>query len=273
MNLSLDQLEKRLKALVEVHLFNYLPIKKTEGIIAQQLATALQESLEKGTASNVPPNSYTLAAHPDLVDKWKKEPALIERFRRVLETVAEEAEIKFDAPLSFSLASDPALKPEEIKILASQRVEKVSETQGMETKKDDEKNTSEKIPANAFLIVHGTKVFPLTKAVVNIGRRMENDLTIDDPRVSRNHAQLRVGNGRYVIFDLNSTGGTYVNSQRSHQSVLYPGDVISLAGVPLIFGQDNPPRRTDLRETAPFNSSSGSERPTAVLPKLPDDKE
>ena len=137
----------------------------------------------------------------------------------------------------------------------------------METKKEGNA-TSEKIPANAFLIVHGTKVFPLNKAVVNIGRRMENELTIDDPRVSRNHAQLRAVNGRYVIFDLNSTGGTYVNSQRSHQSVLYPGDVISLAGVPLIFGQDNPPRRADLSETAPFNSS-GSERPTALLPKHP----
>ncbi len=272
MNLNLDQLEKRLQALVEVHLLNYLPIKKSEGLVAQQLAVALQASIEKGTEQKAASNNYTLTAHPDVVDAWKKDPALIERFRRVLEAVAEEAEIKFEAPLSFSLASDPALKPEEIKILTSEQVEKISETQGMETKKDEEKTPSEKIPVNAFLIVHGTKVFPLTKAVVNIGRRMENDLTIDDPRVSRNHAQLRAVNGRYVIFDLNSTGGTYVNSQRSHQSVLYPGDVISLAGVPLIFGQDNPPRRADLRETAPFNSTSGSERPTAILPRHPEDK-
>ncbi len=269
MNLNLDQLEKRLQALIEVHLLNYLPIKKTEGALAQQLAVALQANLDE---QQIASNTYTLTAHPSVVDEWKKDPALIERFRRVLETVAKEAEINFDAPLSFALASDPALKPEEIKILASQKVAKISETQGMDTKKEEEKASSEKIPANAFLIVHGTKVFPLTKAVVNIGRRMENDLTIDDPRVSRNHAQLRAVNGRYVIFDLNSTGGTYVNSQRSHQSVLYPGDVISLAGVPLIFGQDNPPRRSDLRETAPFNSSSGSERPTAILPRLPDEK-
>ena len=126
-------------------------------------------------------------------------------------------------------------------------------------------DTTEPIPHNAFLIIHGTKVFPLDKATLDIGRRMENDLTIDDPRVSRNHAQLRAVNGRFVIFDLNSTGGTYVNSQRSHQSVLYPGDVISLAGVPLIYGQDNPPHRTDLKETSPFGTSSSSERQTAVL--------
>ena len=129
----------------------------------------------------------------------------------------------------------------------------------------DKNDTPEQIPNNAFLIIHGTKVFPLDKATIDIGRRMENDLTVDDPRVSRNHAQLRAVNGRFVIFDLNSTGGTYVNSQRSHQSVLYPGDVISLAGVPLIYGQDNPPHRADLTETSPFGTSSSSERQTALL--------
>ena len=42
--------------------------------------------------------------------------------------------------------------------------------------------------------------------------------------------------------------------------------VISLAGVALIFGQDNPPPRPDLANTAPLESEPGtSERPTATL--------
>ncbi|MCI0476689.1 MAG: FHA domain-containing protein, partial [Anaerolineales bacterium] len=123
---------------------------------------------------------------------------------------------------------------------------------------------NEKIPSNAFLIVEGVKVFPLTLAVINIGRRLDNQLVIDDPRVSRNHSQLRAIKGRYVLFDLNSTGGTFVNGQRINQSVLYPGDVISLAGVALIFGQDNPPPRPDLKETAPLQSAA-SNRPTALF--------
>jgi pSer/pThr/pTyr-binding forkhead associated (FHA) protein len=91
-------------------------------------------------------------------------------------------------------------------------------------------------------------------------------LVIDDPRVSRNHAQLRAIKGRFVLFDLNSTGGTFVNGQRTSQTVLYPGDVISLAGVALIFGQDNPPPRPDLANTSPLNPDPGtSERPTATL--------
>jgi pSer/pThr/pTyr-binding forkhead associated (FHA) protein len=101
------------------------------------------------------------------------------------------------------------------------------------------------------LIIEGVKVFPLQQAVVSIGRRLDNTLVIDDPRVSRTHAQLRAINGLYVIFDLNSTGGTYVNGQRVSQNALYAGDVIWLAGVTLVYGQDNPPPRPDLAETNP----------------------
>jgi pSer/pThr/pTyr-binding forkhead associated (FHA) protein len=95
---------------------------------------------------------------------------------------------------------------------------------------------------------------------------LENQLVIDDPRVSRNHAQLRAIKGRFALFDLNSTGGTFVNGQRTSQTVLYPGDVISLAGVALIFGQDNPPPRPDMGTTTPLNPDPGtSERPTATI--------
>jgi len=134
----------------------------------------------------------------------------------------------------------------------------------------------EAFPQNAFLIVDGVKVFPLKQSVINIGRRLDNQLVIDDPRISRNHAQLRAIKGRFVIFDLNSTGGTFVNGQRTSQSVMYPGDVISLAGVPLVYGQDNPPPRPDLAETNPLNQAS-AERKTAYLDRktgqLPDKDE
>ena len=267
--MNLDQLEQRLKTLIEVDLLRYFPIKQKEGAIAQNFAKALHTNIKEEDGKKIVPNTYTLSANPNNIQALQDDERLKDNLREVIKTIVSETELTVNEPLSFSLAPDRELGTNEIRILASHRIESISETQGMETNKEDQKTSEEKIPQNAFLIVHGTKVFPLSKSVVNIGRRMENDLTVDDPRVSRNHAQLRVVNGRYVIFDLNSTGGTYVNSQRSHQSVLYPGDVISLAGVPLIFGQDNPPRRADLRETAPFQSPTSSERPTAILRKPP----
>jgi pSer/pThr/pTyr-binding forkhead associated (FHA) protein len=72
---------------------------------------------------------------------------------------------------------------------------------------------------------------------------------IDDPRVSRNHAQLRAIEGNYVLFDVSSTGGTFVNGSRVSETIIYPNDTISLGGVTLIFHQDDPPPRTDLIDT------------------------
>jgi pSer/pThr/pTyr-binding forkhead associated (FHA) protein len=88
------------------------------------------------------------------------------------------------------------------------------------------------------LIINGNQVFPLNQTFITIGRRPDSQLVIDDLRVSRVHAQLRAINGRFVIFDLDSTGGTFVNGTLQPSCILSPGDVISLAGFNLVFGQD-----------------------------------
>src|ERR1041385_8618407 len=102
-------------------------------------------------------------------------------------------------------------------------------------------NETDRIPPNAFFVIDGTRYHPLAKAVINIGRRLENDLVLDDPRVSRNHAQLQAIEGHYVLFDLNSPRGTFVNGSRITQAIIYPDDTISLGGVTLTFHQDEPP--------------------------------
>jgi hypothetical protein len=97
------------------------------------------------------------------------------------------------------------------------------------------------VPPAAFLVVDGVRIFPLEQPVVCIGRAPENDLVITDMRVSLQHAQLRAVGGRFVIFDLDSTGGTSLNGLSVLQHPLTPGDVISLAGIPLVYGQENHP--------------------------------
>ena len=87
---------------------------------------------------------------------------------------------------------------------------------------------------NAFLILEN-QVFVLKNTTTNIGRRLSNHLVIDDSRVSRLHAQIRVINDQFYIMDINSTGGTYVNKERITQTELFPGDKISLAGYKMTF--------------------------------------
>jgi pSer/pThr/pTyr-binding forkhead associated (FHA) protein len=131
---------------------------------------------------------------------------------------------------------------DELHVLASFSNDSVAETQGISPGMLPDP-AADSGPSNAFLIVGGTQIIPLDRSVINIGRRLDNHVVLDNPRVSRAHAQLRIVKEHFVIFDLNSSGGTYVNGQRVNQSTLYPGDVISLAGINLIFGQDLPSGR------------------------------
>ena len=268
MKLQLDQLEVRLQSLVEGQLAGILPGLRVEDRVIQRLAAALKQNIvEQKDEGAIAPNVFTLIVAPDRSPMWKEE-RTIDALKSIITTAGKEVGLKFTAQPTITITTDDNYSTDEISVLASHRLEPVADTQGMENSASGNATGSgESIPENAFLIIEGVKVHPLTDSVVNIGRRLENHLVIDDPRVSRNHAQLRSIKGRFVLFDLNSTGGTFVNGQRTSQTVLYPGDVISLAGVALIFGQDIPPVRPDLAETSPFDGQrpGASERPTAAV--------
>jgi pSer/pThr/pTyr-binding forkhead associated (FHA) protein len=262
MKTKLEQLEARIQELVEIHMVSILPGQKIENMVIQQLAEALRSNITGTADGKIAPNIFTLVVRPDETDPWK-DTRLLDALRESLQVVGREAGLEFSAPPTLSVSADASLLPGELHVIASHKVEILGPTSSIS--QNGTTQTSETlVPDNAFLIIDGRKVFPLNGLVVNIGRRLENQLAIDDPRISRAHAQLRAIKGRYVVFDLNSTGGTFVNGQRTSQCVLYPGDVISLAGVTLVFGQDNPPPRPDLKDTGPLETQ-GAERATAIL--------
>jgi pSer/pThr/pTyr-binding forkhead associated (FHA) protein len=121
-----------------------------------------------------------------------------------------------------------------------------------------------RVPDGAFLILEGTKAFQLDQPVIKIGRSHENTIVLDDPRVSRHHVEIRVIREHFVLFDLGSSGGTFVNGQRINQGLLYPGDLISLAGINLVFMQG-----THLPGQSRFDQSGTmpgpGQRPTVVF--------
>ena len=266
MKLNLDQLEAKLQSLVENQLVEVLPGLKVEDRMISRLASALKQNIiQQKDESAVAPNVYTLIVGADSSPVWR-EPGTLDALKNIITKAGRDIGLKFASQPTITITMDESLGPGEVSVVASHKLEPVADTRGMPNPSGDRAEAGDNIPENAFLIIEGVKVHPLNENVVNIGRRLENNLVIDDPRVSRNHAQLRAIKGRFVLFDLNSTGGTFVNGQRTSQTVLYPGDVISLAGVALIFGQDNPPPRPDLAETSPLEGEPGtSERPTATI--------
>jgi hypothetical protein len=264
---ALDTLETRIQNLIEENLLAYLPVNKPASVLAREFATAVQSNLTIKEHKQLAPNAYALAVSPTSLHEWQQDHRLLEGLAHILNLVTIELGFTLTTTPSITIVTDQTLPPGEIRVVARHRTGKLNETQAV-----PQTGELTEIPRNAFLIIGGTRVFALDKPTINLGRRADNHIVIDDPRVSRYHAQLRVIRNRFVLFDLNSTGGTYVNGQRVTQTILYPGDVLSLAGLPLIFGQDNPPHSGRSGGTAPISNLS-SERPTAALRQqnLPED--
>ena len=86
--------------------------------------------------------------------------------------------------------------------------------------------------------VNGTHTFPLDSNLVTIGRGLNNDIVLEDPRISRQHAQVRYKSRRFLIADQGSTNGTYVNGTPvTSEQVLRSGDIVSLGGLEMLFQQ------------------------------------
>jgi hypothetical protein len=86
--------------------------------------------------------------------------------------------------------------------------------------------------------VNGPHIFALESNIMTIGRGLSNDIVLEDPRISRQHAQVRFKSRRFLIADQGSTNGTYVNGTPvSTEQVLRNGDIVSLGGLEMLFQQ------------------------------------
>jgi hypothetical protein len=88
------------------------------------------------------------------------------------------------------------------------------------------------------LLVSDDKRTVVTGDAFVIGRSRECDLVLDDPNVSRRHAELRREDGGWAVRDLGSTNGIKLNGQRSRGGRLSPGDEITLGLSRLTFEQE-----------------------------------
>jgi hypothetical protein len=79
----------------------------------------------------------------------------------------------------------------------------------------------------SFKLVHGLKVVPITMGGVLVGRSAVCKIVVDDMKVSRRHACVRLEGGQVVVDDLGSSNGVVVNGERVIGTLrVAPGDVI-----------------------------------------------
>jgi hypothetical protein len=238
MRINFDELENRLQLLIEGSIARFFPAGIDQKNLGSHLVSEMRANLQvQHDGIHLAPNLFILSLHPAHALILAENQVLLEELAEVLQRAAGEAGIQFPSSPQLRVIPDPELTLGETHILSQFHLEHLVDTSTLTPLPPKEREAL----LNAFLIVNGSEIFPLKGELVNIGRNSENHLVINDLRVSRFHAQLRTIRNRYLIFDLDSTGGTYVNEKRITQYVLHPGDVISLAGVPIIYGQDASP--------------------------------
>jgi pSer/pThr/pTyr-binding forkhead associated (FHA) protein len=67
------------------------------------------------------------------------------------------------------------------------------------------------------------------------GRRPDSDIFLDDVTVSRKHAEFVRREGQFVVRDVGSLNGTYVQRDRIEQTVLRPGDEVQIGKYRMMF--------------------------------------
>ena len=72
------------------------------------------------------------------------------------------------------------------------------------------------------------KTIETEKVEITIGRNTNSDIHIDNLGVSKQHAKIVKQDGEYVVEDLNSTNGTYVNNKRVARAIIKHNDEIHI---------------------------------------------
>ena len=80
--------------------------------------------------------------------------------------------------------------------------------------------------------------FPLTRDTYTVGRHRNNDIVISDPKVSSFHARLDRAAGGFVVVDLKSRNGSFINGRRVETGALKNGDELRMGPARLVYRVD-----------------------------------
>lgn len=91
------------------------------------------------------------------------------------------------------------------------------------------------VPPASLTDQNNGRVYTLNAATIVIGRENSCNVVLPDVNASRQHAQITYNEGLWVLSDLGSTNGTFVNNQEIATREIHPGDVITIGVTKLSF--------------------------------------
>lgn len=247
----LSEFEARAQRLVEGSFNRLLGGQLGALDVANRLAKALEDSGQNGRLAD----QFTIRLHPDdaariLVEQPDIETLLADYVMQL----AQQSAWRLLSQPTIRLLADETISRRQVQIEAVQVEETNPTTQFQVVRPKIDEAAQEILAAvqalDAYLIIDGGRHVALDRPLLNLGRRMDNEIVLDAPTVSRRHAQIRWRYGRFILYDLsNRPGRTAVNGQPAQEYVLQSGDVITLSDVKLIYGEGqlepNGYKRTD----------------------------
>jgi Protein of unknown function (DUF3662)/FHA domain len=198
-----------------------------------ELAAALQREVDNSAQilsrnRRLVPNTFMIELSP--VDHDRLQPysqTLTGELVEMLRDHAEEQHYVFAGPVSIDFSREEDLVTGRFRV----RSHATAQVSGMP---EPSRRTARR--STVALEVNGTR-HPLTPPGVVVGRGSEADLRINDPGVSRRHAEFRVAGGRGVpsvsVADLGSTNGTLVDGRRVTEAELDDGSTVRVGNTEL----------------------------------------
>ncbi len=239
MNNNFDRIEAHLRALFEENLPKIFTGYQSNRTLVDELIDFMRNNMQKDKAGiSLAPDLFIINVPPIDLIEWQVHQDVLDGIAVSIHQTGVREGILFQKPPKIVLHPEPGINQSNFTISAhfSAKIPDLPDTAAMT--QADSKTKEDIVPENALLIIGAQTNFLLNKPLINIGRHSSNDLVLDDLHVSRHHAQLRAIKDHYVIFDVGSTGGLYLNGKRITQATLHAGDVIRIGMVNLIYNQD-----------------------------------
>ena len=200
-----------------------------------EIASALQRECDDRAAivargRTMVPNAFTVALGPHDHDRLSTyAEALGGELAAMVSEHAEEQRYAFLGPVTVDFERDDELETGRFRVRSAALAGAVpAQTQAGPPA---EGATSSGVP---WLEV-GSTTYQLRSAVTRVGRGTDSDLRIDDPGISRHHAEIRQQGGDVLIVDVGSTNGIVINDERVEQARLRDGTRIVLGNTTVVF--------------------------------------
>ena len=219
--------------------------------IAKRVIRAMEAHQTISLAKTFVPNSYVVSLSPS-------DYAQFEQYKRSLARDLAEAILGAARDRSFTLLAYPTVEIEEDEDISPgdlrvacalvdasgeevpadepERLGAVETGHTMVLDRDLLLSARPRAPQGMIVAREGSvrREVPLTAEPITVGRDPKNDIVLDDRRVSRRHAEVRLRLGRYTLYDLQSTNGTFVIGRRIAEMVLSDEDRITIGGAELV---------------------------------------